>query len=286
MVANDPAGTLVFPGVAIAAWDPRFLLVIASLQKAEAKGHIPNTCVSVARWPYAPSSRAGSFPFAGFIPELFCCCFLVYGWKQKSGLLPLIFLIALLPAGGAGRFIADPVFWFCLLTSVLTLPSAIGNSVRGPEPGLQSFSPGKRFWSKLGGERATALSVLPYCNWVGCPCRWTGEMCSSSEGVQHTYVVLYISDFPTLLSHPSCPCIYLPPPQAGTSAKKKGDIRVSEPQSPLQERRWMEQISSGLLSRSRCRCWGQTPCQHLLWELSVRRVIFDAISCAGTKVFL
>lgn len=190
------------------------------------------------------------------------------------------------PCRGAGRFIADPVFWFCLLTSVLTLPSAIRNSVPGPTPGLQSFSPGKRFWSKLGGERATALSVLPYCNWVGCPCRWTGEMCSSSEGVQRTYVVLYVSDFPTLLSHPSCPCIYLPPPQAGTSAKKKGDIRVSEPQSPLQERRWMEQISSGLLSRSRCRCWGQTPCQHLLWELSVRRVIFDATSCAGTKVFL
>lgn len=100
MVANDPEGTLIFPGVAIAAWDPRLLLVVASVQKAEAKGHVPNTCVSVAGWPHAPGSRAGSFPFAGFIPELFCCCFLVYRWKQRSGLLPFIFLIALLPPGG------------------------------------------------------------------------------------------------------------------------------------------------------------------------------------------
>lgn len=37
---------------------------------------------------------------AAFPPQLFCRCFLVYRWKQRSGSLPFIFLIAPLPAGG------------------------------------------------------------------------------------------------------------------------------------------------------------------------------------------
>jgi len=116
---------------------------------------------------------------------------------------------------------ADPVFWFCLLTSVLTLPSAIGNSVAGPEPGLQSFSPGKRFWAELGGERMTALSVLPYCK-SGWDVRVTGqEGCAPLPRMCSTYIVLYISAFPTLLSHPSCPRIYLPPPRLGLLPRRK-----------------------------------------------------------------
>lgn len=43
----------------------------------------------------------------------------------------------------------------------------------------------------------------------------------------------------------------------------------------------MEQIGSGLLSRSRWSCRGQTPRQHLLRELWLRRVVFDAASRAG-----
>lgn len=100
MVANDPSGTLVFPGDAIAAWDPQLLLVVASLQKAEAKGHVPGTCASAAQRPNAPGSRVGSFPSAGFIPEPLRSCFLVYRWKQRSAWLPLISPSTLLPAGG------------------------------------------------------------------------------------------------------------------------------------------------------------------------------------------
>lgn len=90
----------MLPGDAIVAWDPGLLLVVAPRQKAEAKGHVPDTCASAAWWPDAPGSRAGSFPSAGFVPELLHSCFLVYRWKQRSAWLPLISLSALLPARG------------------------------------------------------------------------------------------------------------------------------------------------------------------------------------------
>lgn len=98
---------------------------------------------------------------------------------------------------------------FCLLTSAFTLPSAIRNCVAGPKPGLRSFSPGKSFWTELGDELVTGLSVLPH------PCCWTGRAVLLLEDLPLTYAVLYAADFPTSSSHPSCPRIYLPPPRLG-----------------------------------------------------------------------
>lgn len=88
------------------------------------------------------------------------------------------------------------------------------------------------------------LSILPYCN-AGWDVRVAGqERCAPPPPRMYRY------DFPTLLSHPPRPRIDSPPPQAGASAKQKGDIPVSKPWLPLRERGWTEQISSGLLSRS------------------------------------
>lgn len=56
------------------------------------------------------------------------------------------------------------------------------------------------------------LSVLPYRN-TGWDVRVAGqETGSPSEAARHACVVLYVSDLPTSLSHPSCPRLYLPPP--------------------------------------------------------------------------
>lgn len=58
----------------------------------------------------------------------------------------------------------------------------------------------------------TALSVLPYCN-AGWDVRVAGrERCAPPPRMYNTHIGLYLSDFPTVLSRPSCPRIYLPPP--------------------------------------------------------------------------
>ena len=91
-----------------------------------------------------------------------------------------------------------------------------------PQAGSAELQPGQALLDRArrqAGDGTECFTILQ-C-WEGCPCRRTGEMCSSSEDVQHTYVVLYVSDFPTLLAHPSCPHIYLPPPRLGPLPRRK-----------------------------------------------------------------
>lgn len=132
--ASDPGGTPAFPGAVAAARDARLLLAVASLREAEAKGHVPTSCASTARWPHAPGCRAGSFPPAVVLPLFSCLSMEAEVWVAS---FHLPYCSA--PCRGQAGFIADPLFRFCLPASALTLPSATGSGAAGPTPALRSW---------------------------------------------------------------------------------------------------------------------------------------------------